>query len=88
MSVFSDECRPFSYVFVFGHLGRFGGKKVVDATLVREVTDAHKAYQHMLDVFVEHVFFTKQLESARGKKHEREEAEYGESSTGQRRRIE
>jgi len=65
-----------------------GGKKVVDATLVHEVTDAHKAYQHMLDVFVEHVFFIKQLESARGKKHEREEAEYGESSTGQRRRIE
>ena len=84
MSVFTNECRPFSYVFVYGHVSRFGGKKVVDATQVCEVTDVHEAFQHMLDVFVEHIFFTKQLESVRGEKHEREEAEYGESSTGQR----
>jgi hypothetical protein len=83
MSVFTDECRLFSYVFVFGHVSHFGGKKVVDAMQVREVTDAHEAFQHMLDVFVEHVFFTKQLELARGEKHEREEAECGKSSTGQ-----
>jgi hypothetical protein len=44
MSVFTNECRPFSYVFVYGHVSRFGGKKVVDATQVCEVTDVHEAF--------------------------------------------
>jgi hypothetical protein len=86
--IFTDKCRPFAYVFILGNLGRFGGKKVVDATWLHEVTDAHEAFHHMLDVFVQHIFFTKQLESAAGEKHKREEAEYGESSSAQRRRIE
>jgi hypothetical protein len=85
---FTDVCRPFTYVFIFGNLCQFGGKKVVDATRVCEVTDAHEAFRHMLDIFVEHVFFTNQLESARGEKHEREDTEYVKSSSVQRRQIE
>ena len=88
LTIFTDKCRPFAYAFVLGNVARFGGKKVVDATRLREVTDAHEVFHHMLDVFVQHVFFTKQLASARGEKHEREEAEYGESSSAQRRRME
>jgi hypothetical protein len=50
--------------------------------------DAHEAFHHMLDIFVQHLFFTKQLELAVGEKHEREEAEYGKSSSVQRQQIE
>ena len=87
LSPFANMCRPFAYVFVLGNLGRFGGKKVVNATHVCEVTDAHEAFHHMLDVFVQHVFFTKQLDSVRGGKHERVKGEYVESSSAQRQHI-
>ena len=88
LMILTDKCRLFAYVFILGNLGRFGGKKVIDATRLHKVTDTHEAFHHMLDIFMQHIFFTKQLESVAGEKHEREEAEYGESSSVQRRRIE
>jgi hypothetical protein len=58
--------RPFAYVFLMGHIAHFRGMKVVDARWIHEVVHPHEVFHHMLDIYTQHVFLTKQLEVARG----------------------
>ena len=87
LTICFDMCRPFAYVFVLGHIARFGQMKVVDARRIHKVRHPHEEFRHMLEVFVQHVFFTKQLAAGTGAKHEREEEGKVEGSSGQRRRV-
>jgi len=52
---------------------------VVDAMHVHKVTDPYEAFQHMLDIFVQHLFFIRQAQSVVGETHERDEADKGKN---------
>jgi len=42
---------------------------MVDAIYVHKVINPHKAFQHMLDIFVQHLFFIQQAQSVVGEIH-------------------
>ena len=46
---------------------------------VHKVTDPYEAFQHMLDIFVQHLFFIRQAQSVVGETHERDEADKGKN---------
>jgi hypothetical protein len=79
--------RPTAYAFIYGHVGRNAGKNVVDATRVRKVTNPHEAFQHMLDIFIQHLFFIRQAQSVVGKTHKMDEGENVESRSSQKRQM-
>ena len=83
----ADLCRPFAYVFIYRNLIQFGGKKVVDAIWLYEVLYAYKGFHHILDVFIQHEFFTRQVQSVSMGKHQREERVYRVLSSRQHQQI-
>jgi hypothetical protein len=74
VDVIAKWCSPPSYAFVLGHVGRFQGRNVVDATHVRRATKPDEAFHHTLDVLVQHLFLMWQEQTAGGK-HERDRSE-------------
>lgn len=80
--------RPTEYAFVYGHVGHFEGRNVVDAICVRPVTDPHRAFKHALDVCAQHAFFAAQEKVQISVKHERGRDEEQGSRAAQKRRVE
>jgi hypothetical protein len=80
-------CRPIGYVFVLGHISRFEGRNVIDATCVREATHTHEMYHHVLDVFVQHLFVIQQQASVTRVTHERDDSNSANLQIAQRQRI-
>jgi hypothetical protein len=74
-------------VFVLGHIGRFEGRNVIDATHVHEATHPHEMYHHVLDVFVQHLFAIQQQASVTRVTHERDNSDSADLQIAQRQRI-
>ena len=56
VDVIAKWCSPPLYAFVLGHVGRFQGRNVIDATHVRHATKPDEAFHHTLDVLTQHLY--------------------------------
>ncbi len=82
------RCSLMVYAFMYGHVGQFQGRNVVDVTRVWKVTDPHEAFHHILDAFTQHLFLIEQQRMAVDVKHEWVRSKKPEFPSVQRRWME